>query len=98
LAGKDRPASPPARQKQGRAPPDPAEGSRSREAVYGPQPYGRFSPETGEPGDFIDPGQARFVIVGESKVEDAIKHAVTRAEKQTAQELDVDPKDVGKAL
>ena len=32
------------------------------------------------------------------KVEDAIKHAVTRAEKQTAKELGVDPKDVGKAL
>jgi uncharacterized membrane protein len=49
-------------------------------------------------GDFIDPGQAGLVIVGESKVEDAIKHAVTRAEKQTAQELDVDPKNVDKAL
>ena len=38
-------------------------------------------------GDFIDPGQAGLVIVGESKVEDAIKKAVTRAEKQTAKEL-----------
>ena len=49
-------------------------------------------------GDFIDPGQAGLVIVGESKVEDAIKNAVTRAEKETAQELDVDPKDIDKAL
>jgi uncharacterized membrane protein len=49
-------------------------------------------------GDFIDPGQAGLVIVGESKVEDAIKKAVTRATKQTARELDVDPKDVDKAL
>jgi uncharacterized membrane protein len=49
-------------------------------------------------GDFIGPGQAGLVIVGESKVEDAIKKAVTRAEKQTAKELDVDPKDVDKAL
>ena len=49
-------------------------------------------------GDFIDPGQAGLVIVGESKVEDAIKNSVTRAEKQTAQELDVDPKDLDKAL
>jgi uncharacterized membrane protein len=54
--------------------------------------------EAKELGDFIDPGQAGLVIVGESKVEDAIKHAVTRAEKQTAQELDVDPKNVDKAL
>ena len=49
-------------------------------------------------GDFIGPGQAGLVIVGESKVEDAIKKAVTRAEKQTAKELDVSPKDVDKAL
>jgi uncharacterized membrane protein len=49
-------------------------------------------------GDFIDPGQAGLVVVGESKVEDAIRHAVTRAEKQTAKELDVKPKDVDKAL
>ena len=49
-------------------------------------------------GDFIDPGQAGLVVVGESKVEDAIKGAVTRAEKQTAQELGVDPKDIDKAL
>ena len=49
-------------------------------------------------GDFIDPGQAGLVVVGESKVEDAIQKAVTRAEKQTAQELGVDPKDIDKAL
>ena len=49
-------------------------------------------------GDFIDPGQAGLVIVGESKVQDAIQNAVTRAEKQTAQELDVDPKDIDKTL
>jgi uncharacterized membrane protein len=49
-------------------------------------------------GDFIAPGQAGLVIVGESKVEDAIKHAVTRAEKQMAQDLDVDPNDIDKTL
>ena len=49
-------------------------------------------------GDFINPGQAGLVIVGESQVEDTIKNAVTRAEKETAQELDVDPKDIDKAL
>jgi len=51
-----------------------------------------------ELGDYIGPGQAGLVIVGESKVEDAIKHDVTRAEKQTAKELDVDPKDIDKTL
>jgi hypothetical protein len=54
--------------------------------------------EARQPGDLIGPGQAGPVTVGESKVEDAIKNAVTRAEKQTAQEPGVDPKDTGKAL
>jgi uncharacterized membrane protein len=49
-------------------------------------------------GDFIDPGQAGLVVVGESKLEDAIKHAVTRAEKQTAKQLHVSPEDVDRAL
>jgi len=49
-------------------------------------------------GDFIDPGEAGLVVVGESKVEDAIKKAVTRAEKQTAKQLDVNPKDIDRAL
>ncbi len=51
-----------------------------------------------ELGDFINPGEAGLVVVGESKVEEAIKHAVTRAEKQTAKELDVNPKDVDRTL
>jgi hypothetical protein len=44
------------------------------------------------------PGRAGLVIVGESKVEDAIQHDVTRAQKQTAKELDMDPEDADKAL
>jgi uncharacterized membrane protein len=51
-----------------------------------------------ELGDFIDPGQAGLIVVGETKVEEAIKKAVTRAEKQTAKDLDVDPKDIDKAM
>lgn len=51
-----------------------------------------------ELGDFIDPGEAGLLVVGESKVEDAITKAVTKAEKQTARELDVDPKDVDRVL
>ena len=54
--------------------------------------------EAKELGDFIGPGQAGLIVVGESKVEEAIKKAATRAEKQTAKELDVDPKDLDKAL
>jgi uncharacterized membrane protein len=49
-------------------------------------------------GDFIDPGQAGLVVVGEGKVEDAIQKAVTRAEKETAAELGVSPKEIDKTL
>ena len=37
-----------------------------------------------------------FVLV--AMYPDAIKHAVAGAEKQTAKELDVDPKGIGKTL
>ena len=66
--------------------------------VSGHLARGMSRSEAKELGDFIAPGQAGLVIVGESKVEDAIKKAVTRAEKQTAKELDVPPKDLDKAL
>jgi uncharacterized membrane protein len=51
-----------------------------------------------ELGDFIDPGQAGLVVVGENKVEQAIEQAVTKAEKQTARELGVKPEEVDAAL
>jgi hypothetical protein len=51
-----------------------------------------------ELGEFTDPGQAGLIVVGESKVKDAIQKAVTRAEKETAEDLGVDPKDLDKAL
>ena len=51
-----------------------------------------------ELGDFIEPGQAGLVVVGESKVENAVQGAVTHAEKATAEELGLDPKDLDRAL
>jgi uncharacterized membrane protein len=51
-----------------------------------------------ELGDFIDPGDAGLIVVGESKVSDAIHKAVTRAEKEIAEDLDVPPKDIDKTL
>jgi uncharacterized membrane protein len=51
-----------------------------------------------ELGDLIDPGEAGLIVVGDSKLQSAIQKAVTRAEKETAQELDVDPKDIDKTL
>jgi uncharacterized membrane protein len=51
-----------------------------------------------ELGDFIEPGQAALLIVGETKIQEAIQKALTRAEKRLAHELDVDPKDLDKTL
>ncbi|MDV6277443.1 DUF1269 domain-containing protein [Rhodococcus erythropolis] len=51
-----------------------------------------------ELGNFIDPGQAGLVVVGEGKVKEAIRKAVTRAEKETAEDLGIDPKDIDQAL
>jgi uncharacterized membrane protein len=51
-----------------------------------------------ELGDFIDRGQAGLVVVGESKVKEAVQKAVTRAVSQTAEDLDMDPKDLDKEL
>ena len=51
-----------------------------------------------ELGDVIDDGQAALVIVGESKVEQALEKAGLKAEKHVAKELDVSPKDIDKAV
>ena len=51
-----------------------------------------------ELGDFIDPGHAGLVVVGELKVKDAIQNAVTSAEKETSEELGVAPKDMDRAM
>jgi uncharacterized membrane protein len=51
-----------------------------------------------ELGDVIDDGQAALVVVGESKVEQAVQQAVKRAEKQVAKDLDVKPSDIDAAL
>jgi uncharacterized membrane protein len=66
--------------------------------VSGHLARGMSRSEAKDLGDFIDPGQAGLIVVGESKVQEAIQRAVTRAEKQTARELDVNPKDVDRTL
>jgi uncharacterized membrane protein len=66
--------------------------------VSGHMAKGMSRSEAKQLGDFIDPGQAGLVVVGESKVEDAIHKAVTRAEKETAAELGVSPKDLDKTM
>jgi uncharacterized membrane protein len=49
-------------------------------------------------GNFIDPGQAGLVVVGETKVKAAVQNAVHKAEKQADEQLAVDPKDIDQAL
>jgi uncharacterized membrane protein len=49
-------------------------------------------------GELIDAGQAALVIVGQSKVEQAVDKAGLKAEKHVAKELDVSPKDIDQAV
>jgi uncharacterized membrane protein len=51
-----------------------------------------------ELGELIDDGQAALVIVGESKVAEAVNKAELKAEKHVAKELDVKSKDIDKAV
>jgi uncharacterized membrane protein len=51
-----------------------------------------------ELGEIIDDGQAALVIVGESKLAQAVDKAALKAEKHVAKELDVKLKDIDKAV
>jgi uncharacterized membrane protein len=51
-----------------------------------------------ELGEIIDDGQAALLIVGESKVQQAVDKAALKAEKHVAKELDVSAKDVDRAV
>jgi len=49
-------------------------------------------------GEIIDAGQAALIIVGESKLEQAVAKAELKAEKHVAKELDMSAKDVDQAV
>lgn len=49
-------------------------------------------------GDIIDQGRAALIIVGESKLEQAVEKAELKAEKHVAKELNVSAKDVDEAV
>ncbi len=51
-----------------------------------------------ELGDFINPGEAGLLVIGESKIEQTLAKSIKRADKQTARELDIDPKDVDRVM
>ena len=66
--------------------------------VSGHLARGMSRSEVKQLGELIEPGQAGLVVVGEGKVEEAIQNAVTNAEREIAEELGVDPKDIDRAL
>jgi len=49
-------------------------------------------------GELIDTGQAALVIVGESKLQQALDKAELKAERRVAKELDVSQQDIDKAV
>ena len=49
-------------------------------------------------GEVIDAGTAALVVVGESKIEQALDKAALKAEKHVAKELDVKPSDIDAAV
>jgi uncharacterized membrane protein len=49
-------------------------------------------------GQVIDDGTAALVVVGESKIEQAVEKAGLKAEKHVAKELDVKPSDIDAAV
>jgi uncharacterized membrane protein len=51
-----------------------------------------------ELGDIIDDGQAALVVVGESKMGQAVQKAARKAEKRVAKDLNVNPKDIDNAI
>jgi uncharacterized membrane protein len=51
-----------------------------------------------ELGEVIDDGQAALVVVGESRLEQALDKAALRAEKHVAKELNVSTRDIDAAI
>ena len=51
-----------------------------------------------ELGDVIDAGEAALVIVGETTIESYVEKAGLKAQRKVAKELEVDKKDVDKAV
>ena len=51
-----------------------------------------------ELGDLIEAGEATLFVIGESRLEEQLDKALTRAEKSTEKEIDVDAKEFKKEL
>jgi uncharacterized membrane protein len=51
-----------------------------------------------ELGEIIDDGQAALIVIGESKLEEQLQKSELRAQKRASRRVDVDAKDVDKAV
>lgn len=51
-----------------------------------------------ELGELLDEGEAALLVVGESKVEEAVDRAITKAERRIAKELDLSTQEVDEEL
>ena len=51
-----------------------------------------------ELGDYLDSGQAALVVIGESRLQEQLDKALTRAEKSQEKEIDADGKELAKEL
>jgi uncharacterized membrane protein len=51
-----------------------------------------------ELGDLLENGQSALVAIGESRVEEQLDKALTRAEKSIEKEIDADAKELGREL
>ena len=60
--------------------------------------HGMSRSDVKEFGELIDDGQAALVVVGESKVEEALDKPALKAEKHVAKKLNVSPEDVDAAV
>ena len=49
-------------------------------------------------GETLDEGQAAIVVIGESKVDDAIEKATKRAKKQLKKQVDADADEIKSAI
>ena len=51
-----------------------------------------------ELGDLLESGQAALIVIGESRVEEQLDKALTRAEKSIEKEIDADSKEFKREL
>ena len=70
----------------------------SSEAIGGHLQGGFARGDAKELGELFDAGQAALIVIGESRVEEQLDKALTRAEKSIEKEIDADNKEFKREL